>query len=762
MLKAGTVHIQEKTIINFKLLLKILLNVLVSFALASSTIGGLPSPLITAYIGIVHVTSGIFGFIGAMAAYFFSGKMMLAIPQIISILIIIIFKIVYTEIFSKELKAVGCSLLTGITYCISGAAYVFFTASSGSAAFLIACEGIFCGCAAYFLKLALSSYKSERKLVLTGLYGAATSAVFVLIVTSLSSISFSIFNIGRIIAIFTVLICAKKFKHIGGAISGALATCGMTLYSAGFGKTSMLISISAIVAGCFAEFGTIMICVFFIGSTAIGLIITGITPDTAKVLVDTVVACVLFIAIPDKVYSAAIGSTTATKTDSKIADIAASRLNFAATTIADVKKSIEQVSKALEKTAESNDICTMVCDEVCYNCKNNLYCWEKDFDKTFDQFHLLSNAIEIKKTITLEDIPQNMCSCYRKPAIIDSFNSCYAQKNHENFAVSKIKDMRGILFEQFGAMEDMLNEISAEISSGKQLDQYLSKEVTSFLYDFGAKSPEACVFYDNFNRIYIEVFYHGDLKLTKEEISLELSDITDRTLDIPEISTIDGINKLTVMEKTYYDVEIKSAQKPCVDGEPSGDTSDYFFDGRGNAYFIISDGMGTGKYAAVDSRLTVNLLIRLLKAGIGYNAAVKLINSSVIAKSHDESFATMDICCVNLYTGRLDILKLGSSVTFVKSENKITHYNTISMPLGILHDPIIDKMGTVLKENDAVVMISDGISEHIYPFIKDNLQSSVFNPSNLAESVVKKIEEVDSKSRRDDVSIIAFKLIKKI
>ena len=90
-----------------------------------------------------------------------------------------------------------------------------------------------------------------------------------------------------------------------------------------------------------------------------------------------------------------------------------------------------------------------------------------------------------------------------------------------------------------------------------------------------------------------------------------------------------------------------------------GDAYQSFTDRRSVAHIILSDGMGSGTAAAVDSNMTVSLLQKLIDAGVGYQAALKIVNSALLVKSGEESLSTIDITAVNLYTGQAWFYKAG-------------------------------------------------------------------------------------------------------
>ena len=78
----------------------------------------------------------------------------------------------------------------------------------------------------------------------------------------------------------------------------------------------------------------------------------------------------------------------------------------------------------------------------------------------------------------------------------------------------------------------------------------------------------------------------------------------------------------------------------------------------GERYIILSDGMGTGKRAKLDSMFAVNLASRLLKAGVSLSTAHRLINSILRVKGWEESFATLDILKLDLCGGIAEFLRI--------------------------------------------------------------------------------------------------------
>jgi len=65
---------------------------------------------------------------------------------------------------------------------------------------------------------------------------------------------------------------------------------------------------------------------------------------------------------------------------------------------------------------------------------------------------------------------------------------------------------------------------------------------------------------------------------------------------------------------------------------------------KNRVLFAVGDGMGSGSRARIDSALACSLTSRLIKSGISLSAVLETVNTSLMVKSADESFAATPIC----------------------------------------------------------------------------------------------------------------------
>ena len=131
--------------------------------------------------------------------------------------------------------------------------------------------------------------------------------------------------------------------------------------------------------------------------------------------------------------------------------------------------------------------------------------------------------------------------------------------------------------------------------------------------------------------------------------------------------------------------------------------------------------MGSGGRASVDSAMTAGLATRLWKAGFGYESSLRMINTALVAKSEDESLATLDLLETNLYNGEITMIKAGAGVSLLYSNGRVSYFAEPSLPLGILRELSVSRVTDRLVDGDVLLIMSDGVSNEGVEWIEDLL-----------------------------------------
>ena len=204
------------------------------------------------------------------------------------------------------------------------------------------------------------------------------------------------------------------------------------------------------------------------------------------------------------------------------------------------------------------------------------------------------------------------------------------------------------------------------------------------------------------------------------------------------------------------------ARLPKRGGHISGDS--YMAEGLGTGrYFMaLSDGMGVGRGAAMESKQCVKLLHDIIAAGFATEIAVNTVNSALLLQSPEETFATVDLSLMDLTTGRAEFVKIGAAPSFIKRGSDITVVKMASVPVGIINQVQVEPEFRLLRPGDIVVMITDGI----WDVSKENLdkerwlihhlsRESSIDPEEIAESLLARALELVPEAGDDMTVLVA-------
>ena len=324
----------------------------------------------------------------------------------------------------------------------------------------------------------------------------------------------------------------------------------------------------------------------------------------------------------------------------------------------------------------------------------------------------MSDAVRKCRPVNLAEAPEEFTErCLRLERFEDSLSRHYTDFLSLLSAEKRVGEMRGVVSDQMEGLAGMLTELSEEFSTAMSYDIELAGRIAAALKELDMNADECSCVVDKFGRLTVEIrlLNTPEMPLNRARILQRIEEVCEREFEPPEINTCGRTYYITVTEKAVFTVDCGVTQFNQGKNQHCGDTCKYFYDGRGRLTVIVSDGMGSGGRAAVDSAMTAGLAGRLLKAGFGYDCTLRLVNSAMLYKSTDESLATLDISCIDLYSGKTEMLKAGAAPTIVRRNGRTGIAECKSLPAGILHEVGFDKAIVTLREDDILLMMSDGV-----------------------------------------------------
>lgn len=216
-----------------------------------------------------------------------------------------------------------------------------------------------------------------------------------------------------------------------------------------------------------------------------------------------------------------------------------------------------------------------------------------------------------------------------------------------------------------------------------------------------------------------------------------------------------------------YKLIIGTSQATKNNSEISGDSNVRTKLHDGKYMIAISDGMGSGEKAKKSSSTVIQMLKRLLTTGFDNEISIGLINSAVNLNSNEETYATIDISIVDLGNGNIEFVKNGACPTFIKSNKTVEIIKAVSFPAGVLDKIDLVVYDKDLKENDIIVMCSDGILESNAEYknkelwIKELLENmNTEDVQKISDIILQEAIDNGFGIAKDDMTVIVAKLVR--
>ena len=174
--------------------------------------------------------------------------------------------------------------------------------------------------------------------------------------------------------------------------------------------------------------------------------------------------------------------------------------------------------------------------------------------------------------------------------------------------------------------------------------------------------------------------------------------------------------------------------------------------------------MGCGDDAARDSSQVVAILEKFLRSGADPAVAMKVLNSVMLLRGGDNwGFATVDLMCVDLFTGETCFYKYGAAPSYVKSGKSIRRIKGETLAAGLSSGEGIapDLVRMRLRPGSTAIIASDGvIVDDEDDWIKNLLMRGTDDMKALARGTLKEAEKVYGAN--DDMTVVTVRVEERV
>jgi stage II sporulation protein E len=556
---------------------------------------------------------------------------------------------------------------------------------------------------------------------------------------------------------------AGRFGGISaGAVAGIAAGAVMGLSTVGITPLSGAYALGGLMAGIFSPLGKLASALAFVLSNAAASLQIGMAQSMPG-LYEAAIASILFVAIPGGGRVAALFSSPSDNLRSSgLRESMVMRLQCASGALSSVSDAVEDISRKLTllSAPDMSGVYKKAAEKTCHGCGLRPYCWEREYHETVESLEGLTEVLRREgKVDRRECTPYLRDHCARLPELLQSINGCYQEFLARDAAELRARQVREVVAGQFDMTAHLLRDMAEETEQYDRFDYNMAQKTGEILREAGVLPLEVCCRVDSFGRMTVEAeTARGDRqRLNKSALTREISRASGRDFGPPGVSMVGDHCRMVLTERPALRARFGAAQHICGGGSLCGDSYSSFTDGSGRQMAVISDGMGTGGRAAVDGAMAAGIVETLLKSGIGYQCALQIVNSALLAKSGEETLATLDVLCLDLFTGKACFYKAGAPVSFVRKNGRGVEVEAPSLPVGILGEAEFARAEIDLADGDLIALVSDGVTAGGSEWICGELEEwPGGDPQTLAERLVARAREQRSDGHDDDITALVL------
>ncbi|MDD3879847.1 MAG: stage II sporulation protein E [Syntrophomonas sp.] len=600
------------------------------------------------------------------------------------------------------------------------------------------------------------------------------------LVMGLNNVHLAGLSVSSIICRLGIMLAALLWGSGGGTIVGVMTGIIPSISSSIFAQSLGMYAVSGLLAGLFRNLGRLGIVLgFMLGTMALSMFI----PETSATILgiwETAIASLLFFLLPeslqDKMPLQALGPLNGRfreqdeTIDSRLEESARKRIENLAAVFEELSSSFSgemEVKRKNHQAAYLNYLYEQVSQNFCEKCSRYDNCWGRDSYHSSQQILELFSIVE-KAELSYEKAPRDFKRrCLYAREMISTINYLFDRLLLNEYWSDKLCESRELVATQLKGVSQVIKGLAQEIDVKTEFDLEIREKLLRESKQQGLKIKEMTPLRSSSGQLLLNVVADPcrEGEFCKTNIAPSFSNILGERMEVCEKTCPRfrawGQCKFTMSRACSYKVSSGVVQvgKEAV----CGDSFTIASLKEGKELIALSDGMGVGEKACCESQATVRLLENLLESGFQREVALNTINTVLLLRSAQESFATLDMIMVDLYNGDVDFIKVGSAPSYIKRDKKVGMISSHSLPIGILENVDVVSERHSLCPRDILVMVSDGVLEVSRQFnetwIMDFLsQVDESDPQLLAEMIMNKALGMCKGKPADDMTVICLRV----
>ena len=598
-----------------------------------------------------------------------------------------------------------------------------------------------------------------------------------LLIVGIGTISINDISFRNIAAILFIIALAFISDTNMGA--GAGITMGIIL---GFATGNLMESIAiygacGLVAGIFRESGKLFTALSFNIIFIIVTLYSGVFNNIS--FIEALVGTGIFLLIPKKIYNKIsleinkdkkVGHFSEVRF-AEIKDELTERLKDFTEVLSIMGKSLNNLvgNDKLAIKNKGNALVENLSDRTCSDCDMRYMCWKRELHQTYNAFSDLIRNYENNSGAFPHELEKK---CIKKYALVKNLEDIMNIYMVNETLKSRLGEGRKILSNHINNMSVTISEIVDEFGNELHLCTDVEKSIKKALLKYGVNFGSLICYNDKNGRIKIKMQMEncmGSQTCIKTVLPI-ISETIGKNMSIGSegcnINSKNNMCEIVIEEAPKYHINSHVAVATKEGEKFTGDSYSYGRTKDGNYITVISDGMGSGPEAGLESKVSVEIIEKFMEVGFDEKIAIDAVNAIMSIKfSEDEKFSTLDMNKIDLYTGNAKFMKVGAIESFIKRGNKVEVINSNTLPFGVLEEPDVDTVEKQVSNGDVIVSISDGILDvkndgsfdttWLIEFLKN---TKYRQPKDLSIAILEKAKELSGGKAKDDMTVVVSKV----
>jgi len=651
-----------------------------------------------------------------------------------------------------------------VIMALTGALNAFDSLLRLSVAVNLATEVVLTGLGTYLFTMALSDRRvdSEQDELRRDAGGVLLLCCLLMALSRFTVLG--VVCVGRVLAVFCVMVAAFGAGAATGAFVGVICGLAMDLAAGGQALFTVCYGFAGLLSGALKRQGRLLFLLIFLAANTLAVFWSWETNPSLPALYEAFVSSVIFLVLPARAMTAAVSSVKRPVVgtgESGLRYYTAGRTRELADAFRALYETVQQSAESKSNDADVATIYDRAAEAVCSLCPRREECWQQNY---MDMLNMLNDATEAMRKrghMEIGDLPERFREqCKNALSFIASVNMELRALIYRRALKARLEENRTAAYGQYRYLAGVLDAVSEDLRCASGPDPLSERRLLRYLNSKDVDA-EVAVFRDQSGRLRAVVESARLAQLYREENYLDqISEALGVRMCRPAaVNREQGRLVLLEAEPLAVSVGVAAMKK---EGEPvSGDRGTYFKTEQGVLCVLLSDGMGSGEAAARESISVVRILERFLRSGVEPGTAMKLLNSVMLLRNGDTwGYATIDLMCIDLFTGQTGFYKYGAAPSYIRSGKTVRRVKGVTMAAGVLADegeaPDVVRMR--LKPGGVALIASDGvISREDDGWLRETLLGFEGTDTRaLARSVIRKAGEKYGYS--DDMTVLAVRV----